>query len=55
VALRYAVDHGEPEASAALALGGEKGLEAAAARLVVHARAAVAHLELDRLRDLSRA
>src|SRR6185369_7487838 len=43
VALRNAIDHGEPEASAALTLGGEKGLHAATARVFVHAHTTVAH------------
>ena len=45
VPLRDAVHHGEPEARAARALGGEERLEAAAARVLVHADAGVDDLE----------
>ena len=45
VPLRHAVDHREPEAGAALALGGEERLEAAAARVLVHADAGVVDFE----------
>ena len=48
MALRDAVDHREAETGAALALGGEERLEAAAARLLVHADAGVAHLDAAR-------
>ena len=45
VALRDAVDHRESQAGAALALGGEERLEAAAPRVLVHADAAVGDLD----------
>ena len=39
VAFHDAVDHGETETGAPFALGGEEWLEAAAARLLIHADA----------------
>ena len=46
----HAVHHREAEAGAALALGGEERLEAAAPRLLVHADAGVADLDRDAAR-----
>jgi hypothetical protein len=54
VALDHAVHHGEAEAGAALALGGEERLQAAPPRFIVHADAGVRDLDPDRL-DVVRA
>ncbi len=48
VPLHHAVNHGEAEAGAAFALGGEERFEAAAAGFLVHADAGVAHFRDDR-------
>ena len=50
VPLDHAVHHGEPEPGAALALGREERLEAAAPRLVVHADAGVGDFDVTRSR-----
>ena len=47
VAAHHAIDRGEPEAGAALALGGEERLHAAPPHLVVHADAGVGDRDLD--------
>ena len=47
---RHPVNHGEAEAGAALALGGEERLQATAAGLLVHSHARVRHLDIYLLR-----
>ena len=47
VPLHHAIDHGKPEARAALAFGGEERLQAAAAGVLVHADAGVGHLDVN--------
>src|SRR6185295_7752392 len=47
VTLHGAVDHRKAKPGAAFALGGEEGLEATAARVVVHTDTAVHHFEYD--------
>ncbi len=49
VSSHHAVDHGEAEASAALALGREEGLQATPARFLVHADAGIRNFQLHRL------
>src|SRR6185312_14013397 len=46
VALSHAVDHSQTESRAAFALGGEKRLQAAAPRFLVHADARIGDFEL---------
>ena len=46
MALDHAIDHRQAEARSALALGGEKRLQAAALRLLVHARPGVANFQV---------
>ena len=55
VTLHHAVDHGEPEARAALPLRGVEGLEASAPRLLVHADAGVGDFHLHLPRDVAAA
>ena len=47
MAFRHAVHHGESQAGAALALGREEGLQAAAPGFLVHAHARVADFDDD--------
>ncbi len=54
VALGDAVDHRQPQAGAARALGGEERFETAAARVLVHAHARVLHFEQHDLRPAAR-
>ena len=53
VALDHAVDHGQPEPGAALAFRRIEGLEAAAARIFVHADAGVADLDQHTIRAVA--
>ena len=47
VPLHHAIDHGQAEAGATLAFGGEKGFETALACFLIHARAAVGDFQRD--------